>query len=168
MTFTDFKEKVIKWAKERRIIPNSNNEAQYIKLVEELGELALAIRKQDKEAIKDAIGDIAVVLVVLAGLNEIDNQIERLDYTFEAPAFENIAWNIGKLGNLIANYACFDYDRISAIIEIVLEFLDALSLDLLGIDLEDCCESAWNEIKDRKGYLREDGIFIKKEDNVKN
>lgn len=27
--------------------------------------------------------------------------------------------------------------------------------------IEDCVEKAYNEIKDRKGYLREDGVFVK-------
>ncbi len=29
------------------------------------------------------------------------------------------------------------------------------------ISPEECFDAAWNEIKDRKGYLREDGIFVK-------
>ena len=30
-----------------------------------------------------------------------------------------------------------------------------------GLDLEECIRLAYNEIKDRKGYLRSDGTFIK-------
>lgn len=30
-----------------------------------------------------------------------------------------------------------------------------------GIDLMECLEQAYNEIKDRKGYLRPDGVFVK-------
>jgi len=30
-----------------------------------------------------------------------------------------------------------------------------------GIDLMECLEQALNEIKDRKGYLRSDGVFVK-------
>lgn len=32
---------------------------------------------------------------------------------------------------------------------------------ILDIDLTKCFESAYNEIKDRKGFLNKDGIFIK-------
>lgn len=32
---------------------------------------------------------------------------------------------------------------------------------ILDIDLTKCLESAYNEIKDRKGYLTKDGVFIK-------
>ena len=43
------------WANDRKLIPNSNLETQYTKLVEEIGKLALGIRKQDKNLIIDSI-----------------------------------------------------------------------------------------------------------------
>jgi len=36
-----------------------------------------------------------------------------------------------------------------------------IAADLAGINLTDALEHAWNEIKDRKGYLRADGIFVR-------
>ena len=57
------------WAKDRKIIPNSNLEAQNTKLAEEFGELALAIRKDDKNLTIDSIGDIFVVVTIMAGLD---------------------------------------------------------------------------------------------------
>ena len=33
----------------------------------------------------------------------------------------------------------------------------------VGLDVVDCLASAYEEIKDRKGYLREDGVFVKEE-----
>ena len=35
-----------------------------------------------------------------------------------------------------------------------------------GIDLSFCAEAAYNEIKDRKGYLRADGTFVKEHDRL--
>lgn len=35
----------------------------------------------------------------------------------------------------------------------------------LGVNVEDCIEAAWLEIKDRKGRMV-DGVFVKEEDNV--
>lgn len=32
---------------------------------------------------------------------------------------------------------------------------------IAGIDLEECVEAAYEEIRDRKGYLNEDGVFVK-------
>jgi NTP pyrophosphatase (non-canonical NTP hydrolase) len=34
---------------------------------------------------------------------------------------------------------------------------------LENVDLTKCLESAYNEIKDRKGYLNKDGVFIRDE-----
>lgn len=34
----------------------------------------------------------------------------------------------------------------------------------LGVDIEDCIAAAYDVIKDRKGYLTKEGIFIKEED----
>lgn len=56
------------WASERGIYDNGNTHTQYVKLQEEAGELAKALLKNDMPEIKDAIGDIAVVLVNLSEL----------------------------------------------------------------------------------------------------
>jgi hypothetical protein len=36
-----------------------------------------------------------------------------------------------------------------------------IGADLAGLDLVDCLALAYGQIKDRKGYLREDGVFVK-------
>jgi NTP pyrophosphatase (non-canonical NTP hydrolase) len=56
------------WAKERGIYEKGDSKTQYIKLMEEAGELAQALLKNDKPEVIDAIGDIAVVLTNLAYL----------------------------------------------------------------------------------------------------
>lgn len=33
--------------------------------------------------------------------------------------------------------------------------------EIVGMDIEGCFDAAYQEIKDRKGYLRADGVFIK-------
>ncbi len=90
---------VIQWAQDRKIIPNSTPEAQFLKTVSELGELADALNQRDMAAIKDGVGDCLVTLI-----------------------------------NMCA---------------------------LLDIDLVDCLEGAWHEIKDRKGTLLPSGVFVK-------
>lgn len=35
--------------------------------------------------------------------------------------------------------------------------------DLAGVNLISCLEHAYNQIKDRKGYLNEQGIFVKEQ-----
>lgn len=36
-----------------------------------------------------------------------------------------------------------------------------IGAELAGLDLVDCLALAYDQIKDRKGYLREDGVFVK-------
>ena len=39
--------------------------------------------------------------------------------------------------------------------------------NMKGTTLEECMTVAYNDIKDRKGYLNSDGIFIKETDQIK-
>lgn len=80
------------------MIEGSTPWKQYDKLNEECEELARALRSIDMREIKDAIGDIQVVLAVM----------------------------------------CCQ----------------------LGIDIDECREIAWGQIKDRKGKMV-DGVFVK-------
>jgi hypothetical protein len=74
----EFKEKTSKktnrfkdirsWAQERGIYASGDPKTQYVKLIEEVGELAKAILNGNKEEQKDGIGDSIVVLTNLAYL----------------------------------------------------------------------------------------------------
>ncbi len=57
------------WAKERGIFDKGDAKTQYVKLMEEAGEVARAILKNDTSEIKDGIGDMVVVLTNLAHLS---------------------------------------------------------------------------------------------------
>src|SRR5690625_4555299 len=63
MNWSDFVSNVQKWARERDIYKYSTPDAQLLKALSEVGELADAYIKQDAEGIVDGIGDIAVCLV---------------------------------------------------------------------------------------------------------
>jgi NTP pyrophosphatase (non-canonical NTP hydrolase) len=56
------------WAKDRGIYKTGDSKTQYVKLMEEAGELAQALLKKDNPEIVDAIGDMVVVLTNLAEL----------------------------------------------------------------------------------------------------
>lgn len=99
MSYANVEMKVIQWGEARGIVQNSTPFAQALKTKEELDELFDAISKDDKDAIKDAYGDILVTLVMGA--------------------------------------ACAD------------------------LDLVECFKGAYEEIKDRKGFLNKEGIFVK-------
>ena len=81
------------WASERGIYDKGNSHTQYVKLMEEAGELAQALLKQDKAETIDAIGDIVVVLTNLAKLEgyNIENCIDA--------AYNEIANRKGKMIN---------------------------------------------------------------------
>ena len=66
------------WADQRNIIDGASMQAQFVKLIEEVGELAEGIAKGRPEAIKDGIGDAVVVLTILAAQagTDIDTCIE--------------------------------------------------------------------------------------------
>jgi len=81
------------WAQERGIYDKGNSHTQYVKLMEEAGELAAALLTKDAYEIKDAIGDIVVVLTNLAALEgmQIENCIDA--------AYDEIANRTGTMLN---------------------------------------------------------------------
>ena len=56
------------WAIDKGIYKSGDSRTQYIKLMEEAGELAEALLKNDETEVIDAIGDMVVVLTNLAKL----------------------------------------------------------------------------------------------------
>ena len=99
MSYADIEMKVIQWGEARGIVQNSTPAAQAIKTYEEVMELRDSIRTNNREAMKDAYGDILVTLIM--------------------------------------GCACAD------------------------LDLVECLAGAYNEIKNRKGHLTPEGIFVK-------
>ena len=81
------------WAQDKGIYDKGNSHTQYVKLMEEAGELAQALLNKDSYEIKDAIGDMVVVLTNLAVLEgmQIENCIDS--------AYNVIAKRKGKMIN---------------------------------------------------------------------
>jgi len=90
---------VLRWADARGILKNGNVQTQMLKGASEFGELCDALIKRDRDGIIDGLGDVLVVLLIVA--------------------------------------------------------------DMEGLDLLSCLESAYNEIKDRRGHLNSNGVFEK-------
>jgi NTP pyrophosphatase (non-canonical NTP hydrolase) len=57
------------WAQDRNLIEGSDLKSQFVKLIEEAGELANAIGKKNDIEFSDAIGDMFVVLTIIAAQN---------------------------------------------------------------------------------------------------
>jgi NTP pyrophosphatase (non-canonical NTP hydrolase) len=66
MTTDELVRLVEDWADARGILDHSTRQAQALKLVSEVGELADAIAKGDEAGVVDGIGDCTVVLTILA------------------------------------------------------------------------------------------------------
>jgi len=69
---TNIYDKIRDWALVRGIYEKGDSKTQYIKLLEETGELARAILKNDREELIDAIGDCVVVLTNLAKIENLN------------------------------------------------------------------------------------------------
>ena len=100
MEFKKLQKNVIDWANDKGLLYPDFVKNQYLKTVSEVGELADAILKNDREQIIDGIGDVTVTLIILA--------------------------------------------------------------EQLNLNLVDCLETAYNEIKHRSGVTK-NGTFIKEE-----
>ena len=72
MSYAAVEIKIIQWSEARKIIPNSTPEVQLLKAMSEMGELADATIKKDKEAIVDSVGDVMVCLVNYCALQDIN------------------------------------------------------------------------------------------------
>ena len=81
------------WAKQRGLYNKGDVNTQYIKLMEESGELAKALLKDDQKEVIDAIGDIIVVLTNLAHMRNVDIE------TCISTAYSEIKNRTGKMIN---------------------------------------------------------------------
>jgi len=81
------------WADERGLYDKGDTKTQYLKLMEEAGELGRAILKDDQPEIVDAIGDIVVVLTNLSELAgyKIEHCVDE--------AYKVISKRTGKMQN---------------------------------------------------------------------
>ena len=95
------------WAKDRGLYEKGDPKTQYIKLMEEAGEVGRAILKEDTAEIIDGIGDMVVVLTNLAELNgvSIEDCIQE--------AYNVIAKRTGKMinGTFVKDQPLTSYGR---------------------------------------------------------
>jgi NTP pyrophosphatase (non-canonical NTP hydrolase) len=89
MTTTEL---IRQWAIDRGL-DKSNPHTQMVKLVEELGELASGMARQDTNKIIDSIGDMYVVMTILAKLYDLD-----IEFCIDE-AYDTIKDRKGKLVN---------------------------------------------------------------------
>ena len=153
MTWPKFCDNVIQWATDRGIIANSTPRAQVMKGLTEYGELVEAVLNDDRDEVVDAVGDILVCLVNAATIADIDlSSALRRTVPLTTPAYA-LASTAEVLGKLVLSIDNSDY-------VLALWWVQELAA-ALEVDFKECMEAAWNAIKDRRGYLNEQGVFVK-------
>lgn len=81
------------WARDRNLIEGATSQAQTVKLFEEGGEVAHAVARGDRDKLKDGIGDMVVVLTILAAQNGL--MLEEC----VAAAYDEIKDRTGRMEN---------------------------------------------------------------------
>lgn len=165
---------VCNWATDRNLIEGSTPKAQFLKFVEEGGEIFEAILKRDKDLVVDAIGDNSVVttILLLQTGHKPEDYIVNLRPSMHRPfeSFEvavcsyeaaTLAMAFGQYQGELSRALAKEQDIIPSVIKVI-ETLQALCV-LLCIDFGECYRLAYNEIKDRKGRMV-DGVFVKEGD----
>ncbi|AFO71336.1 mazG nucleotide pyrophosphohydrolase [Cronobacter phage CR5] len=183
-------ENVVGWSTARGILENGRWATQVTKFYEEDGEAATGISKTQRQAIMDGLGDALVVLVNITALIDwtpkviavmLDRARDRIEnnvpFGDSHRLFHKMRLNFTLMNDVIYN-ACDMYplkdngrpllgnDEGIEFEELMLKslwYMEALAR-AYEVTLEQCFSLAWDEIKDRKGYLNADGIFIKEAD----
>lgn len=171
------------WSKERGILDNGKLETQITKFFEEFGEIAAGISKNKPDLIMDGIGDALVVLVNILEIGDTHSDILSVaeDYIESG-----LRLDVGEVAEVEENLSNAEYPHqqyLHAIESFTTTFMERedqgfdsviLGLDHLArlalyykLDIRHCFSLAWHEIKDRKGYLNADGIFVKEADLAK-
>ena len=127
------------WAEDRNLIEGSTPQKQFIKLMEEFGELCSGVAKNKPNVIKDSIGDCFVVMVILAKQNHIDSVLEKisdLDSSFEK--ISDLDSSFEKISDLNSFQHVFELGVEEIIVETVvsLGMLGMLASELMGQNLE--------------------------------
>lgn len=72
MSYEQTELQVVMWGEKRGIVQNSDSKTQLLKAFSEMGELADAITKRDRDGIIDGIGDVLVCLTMVAAIEDVD------------------------------------------------------------------------------------------------
>lgn len=159
-TFRELNSLIVDWAKERELDTKGTVQGQKMKTIEELAELIIGISKDNKEIIKDSIGDVAVTLIIgnmldwRHSLIRVYNDAREAKRSFTGKV-DRVSWIINQMDMTKSAYGII--------------YLHNIFIGLVGIandyDLEflDCLESAYNEISNRKGKMI-NGTFVKEQD----
>ena len=153
------------WAEARNLIEGSTPKKQFIKLMEEFGELCSGVSKNKIDVVKDSIGDCFVVMVILAAQRKKDEMRSSAEIAEQCRYFNvdiesRLIEALSSLNRL--SYELSSPENISALFGLF--FIELVEVArYFDLDIHDCVQAAWDEIKDRKGRMI-DGVFVKEGD----
>lgn len=81
---------VEQWSKDKGL-DQAESSKQFLKVTEEVGEVAAALARNDMDMLKDGIGDVVVTLIILAQQNDMDL------YECLNTAYDEIKGRTGKM-----------------------------------------------------------------------
>lgn len=163
------------WGSDRNLILGATPQAQFVKLVEEFGEITLGMEEDNYAEIKDGIGDTAVVLTILAaqmGLSIEECFAHSSSLGYKLTMFEDepgyatfiraIVTQFGKLATGIAKKnQPLAKDSLGHSLGLLYGLSEMLLIETETFD--DALLASYNVIKDRKGKMI-DGVFVKEAD----
>jgi uncharacterized protein YabN with tetrapyrrole methylase and pyrophosphatase domain len=75
MAATSTTEKVIQWGRDKGIVTRGNAPGQFLKMIEEVGEVAECIAKdKDSDSLELEIGDLMVTIILLSDISGINTE----------------------------------------------------------------------------------------------
>ena len=159
-TLKQFKDDVIQWSTERDIIKFGTVDGQLDKVTEEADETIEAICAGCDTSTMDGIGDTAVTLINIDAVQKSNTDFTLIEFDADKLGEQKPrdALALMCLVKFEATYTEEDY-------LMAWEFLQEAAYHL-NVDFMDCCELAWNEIKDRKGYFCDKTKTFVKEESV--
>ena len=143
----EYQSLILGWAKDKNITGVECAPMQRLKAIEEIGELANAIVKNKQQEKIDSIGDIFVVLIILS--EQLKTTV-HFEYDEPLKDYDSVD---GYIYELIKT--TFQENDLEYFISYLLDVCSKLNLNIV-----ECVEFAWNEIKDRTGVTK-NGVFIK-------
>lgn len=162
--FEELSKLVFKWGKERKLYHKKHGatiESQYLKYLSEIGELSDALLKEDTEGVKDAIGDSIICLLAKLKLERNHKYINSFQHALNNDVLEDIYITIHPAKKtpkyfIIKSIESSNKNTFDSIL-----YLMMLEHHLV-FKKNECLDSAYNEIKDRKGVMK-NRTFVKDE-----
>lgn len=155
--------RINQWGKDRNIIGGATSQAQFVKLIEEFGEVVDGVVASNRNEIKDGLGDTLVVLTLIAGIEDIPISEYIAPENFEAPLFNDLAFKLMSTFALLAGgIARANEAVIAAQLSNLVVGITKLTMGC-GFTVQEVLTFAYNNIKDRKGVVL-NGVFIKSTD----